>query len=128
MKQKGYRLTKQRSSIFDTLPDHPASAPEIYERLIAKDISVDRTTVYRSLDFFVHMGIVTKTLFAHHVAYEKVVDAGHHHHAVCEKCGHVEHVPVQESHMIRTVQDTTKFQITSHMLEFFGVCVNCQSS
>jgi Fe2+ or Zn2+ uptake regulation protein len=128
LQQKGYRFTKQRQQIFDSLTSSPQSVEEIIASLRNKDISIDRVTVYRTLDCFVDLGIVGKTQFKDKTAkYELVTVANHHHHLVCDKCGSVEDIPLDDSILLKRVRKQTDFQVNSHSLEFFGICANCNN-
>jgi len=151
LRKKGYRLTKQRKHILDTMPSRPFSVTEAVAFLALRNVTIDKVTVYRSLDFFVNLGIASKTQFKdnvskyellrerehhHHVSktqfkdnvskYELLREREHHHHVVCDGCGSIEDVPFDEDSMLRYIQKQTKFEIKSHLLEFFGLCTRCQ--
>lgn len=91
LREKGYRLTPQRSLILDIL--HHASkhitAEEIHTEVRAKYPKVNKSTIYRTLELLKRLGLVDETdlgegrLCYHHV------EKGHHHHLVCQKCGKV---------------------------------------
>lgn len=127
LQQKGYRFTNQRHQIFDVLTAYPQSVEEIVVSLKNKNVNVDRVTVYRTLDCFVNLGIVGKTQFKDKIAkYEFVTASNHHHHLVCNNCGSVEDIPLDDSILLKRVRKQTDFQVKSHALEFFGICANCQ--
>src|SRR3989344_9487051 len=76
---------------------------------------------------FVNLGIASKTQFKDNVSkYELLREREHHHHVVCDGCGSIEDVPFDEDSMLRYIQKQTKFEIKSHLLEFFGLCTRCQ--
>lgn len=92
-----------------------------------KGVKSDLVTVYRTLDLFTQLGLVQKTQFGDQtVRYELVGATGHHHHLVCEQCGSIEDVPLDEQMLLGQVGKKSKFQVTRHVLEFFGRCVKCQ--
>jgi len=127
LRKKGYRLTKQRKHILDTMPSRPFSVTEAVAFLALRNVTIDKVTVYRSLDFFVNLGIASKTQFKDNVSkYELLREREHHHHVVCDGCGSIEDVPFDEDSMLRYIQKQTKFEIKSHLLEFFGLCTRCQ--
>lgn len=127
LRQKGYRLTKQRQQVLGALTPFPQSVAEVISFLESKDVDVDKVTVYRTLDCFVKLGAVGKTLFKDKTAkYELLTEANHHHHLVCDKCGSIEDIFLNEKLLLNKVCIQTDFQIKSHSLEFFGVCANCQ--
>jgi Fur family ferric uptake transcriptional regulator len=127
IQQEGYRLTSQRQQIIDALTSSPQSVLEIISFLKSKGVSVDKVTIYRTLDCFVKLGIAAKTQFKDKTAkYELLTASNHHHHLVCDQCGSVEDIPLDDSILLKRVRKQTDFQIKSHSLEFFGICANCQ--
>jgi Fur family ferric uptake transcriptional regulator len=53
---------------------------------------------------------------------------GGHHHLVCSTCGIIiDFDQCMAGDMMRDLSDRFGFQIQSHLLEFYGTCVNCQS-
>jgi Fur family ferric uptake transcriptional regulator len=52
----------------------------------------------------------------------------HYHHLICNACGTV--VPFESCNiesLYPTVSNETDFQISSHMLELFGLCGSCRT-
>jgi len=127
LRKNGYRITLQRQHIIATLTKTPQSVSEIATDLVKKDYSTDIVTVYRTLECFASLGIVSKTLVGGTIMkYELIGGSGHHHHVMCDACGRVEDIPLDEKSLLERVSKQTDFRITSHALEFFGLCVRCQ--
>jgi Fur family ferric uptake transcriptional regulator len=127
LRQKGYRLTSQRQQILNALTDHPQSVEEVVAVFKQNRTTVDKVTVYRTLDCFVDLGIVAKTQFRDKTAkYELLNQDNHHHHLVCDNCGSVRDIALNEQALIKQVSQGSDFQVKSHSLEFFGLCANCQ--
>ena len=127
LKQNSYRFTKQRQKIFSALTSYPQTVEEIVTAIKKKRIVVDRVTVYRTLNCFVNLGLVSKIQFKDKTAkYELLLAVKHHHHLVCDKCGSVEDIPLDDSILLKRVHKQTDFRVKSHSLEFFGFCANCQ--
>lgn len=125
--KKGYRLTNQRQKILSALTSTPQSVEEVMASLRKTTTKIDRVTVYRSLDRFVDLGVVGKTQFKDKTAkYELLTDKKHHHHLVCDKCGFIEDIAIDESILLRSVSKKTSFLVKSHCLEFFGLCTDCK--
>lgn len=68
LKDKGFRITKQRKLIIDIiLSSNGASCKEIYHKVISKDNTVGAATVYRmirlleDLDILKHVDMITLT-------------------------------------------------------------------
>lgn len=95
--RRGHRLTPQRQIIIDTLCETGGhvTVAELYERVHVRFPAIDRSTVYRALDFFVELGLVSTTDVGGAAVYE-IASAEHdgaHHHLVCLACGDIDHVP-----------------------------------
>lgn len=124
LKAEGYKLTKTRKRIVDILLQSalPISVPEIREGL-----GVNKTTVYRELEFLLQKNIIREVEFGDGKKRYEITTGGHHHHIVCLHCGMVEDVELssdlekEESAIAKKKQ----FKIINHSLEFFGICARC---
>lgn len=128
LREEGHRLTRQRQLVLDELTSVPRSVADIASSLRRKKGSIDRVTIYRTLNCLVGLGLAAKTRFKDKVAkYELVSDVPHHHHLVCDRCGAVEDITLDHSLLMAEVSKRTDFKVLGHSLEFFGLCVKCQS-
>ena len=126
LKENKYKSTKARLAILNvfSLECHPMTAEEIHKKLPSKKI--DLATVYRSLKSFEESGIIEKINLQKDSVYYEL--PSHHHHVVCKKCGLIEELKDCDSEdMVQKIQKTSKNfkRITSHSLEFFGLCQKC---
>jgi Fe2+ or Zn2+ uptake regulation protein len=129
VKAAGGRDTKVRRlflSLF-LLTKHPLTAPEITKKISLQIPSLQRSTVYREIDFLLAAGIVREIRLCRQIAsYELALD--HHHHLVCLKCRKIK--PVVLSNHLRSEEERIMkqedFKITEHALEFYGLCSKCQ--
>lgn len=128
LKDKGCSLTGQRQAILGILSGGKLfTAQEIKKYLQKKKIKIDLATIYRTLELFVKLGLAEKTQFEEKIArYEIIPGHKHHHHLVCQKCGTVEDVSVNEEKLIWQVESHSKFLVKKHTLEFFGLCLKCR--
>lgn len=125
LKKTGKRTTTQRTHIFNVLSCTPQSVQSITHKLKDINISVDKATVYRTLECFVDLGLVNKTSFDNKTSvYERT--SHHHHHVCCTQCGEVEDIALNEQLLVSQAAKQTSFTITKHTLEFFGVCKKCR--
>jgi len=136
----GYRLTIARESIFDVLSkttEH-LSAEDIYLRVHKAFPSIGLTTVYRTLELLVQLGLVFKFDFgdgrSRFELSEDSKGARHHHHLVCNSCGRVVDYTDFIDEEVELLNQTEKglskkynFKITNHLIQFYGQCDNCQS-
>jgi Fe2+ or Zn2+ uptake regulation protein len=60
--------------------------------------------------------------------YEIAINRPHHHHVICLNCKRVEDIPLEKELLSqeKLIEDLTKYRLTEHMLEFFGLCENCK--
>jgi Fur family transcriptional regulator, ferric uptake regulator len=128
IRNDGFRLTRIRTAMVKILFDEsrPLTSSDIQAQLSSSGVKADRTTVYRELLFLLERTIIKTVQFADHkMHYEICVD--HHHHLVCTKCNKVieivlgEHLEEQEKEIYRR----ENFKVSSHSLEFYGLCGNC---
>ncbi len=127
LRQNKYRVTQARREIIDVLTFSPLEAKEIAQRLERKGIKIDLATIYRTLERLVSLNLVSKTQFEDKVSkYELNDKQAHHHHLVCEECGSVEDIPLNEERLMNQVMTQSRFKVLRHNLEFFGLCERCQ--
>jgi Fur family transcriptional regulator, ferric uptake regulator len=121
----GLRLTKPRLEIFAALDHKPQSIVEISHKLIKQKLRINIVTIYRTLESFVKLGLVAQTQFKDQIAVFELADHQHHHHVLCESCGKIEDITLDENLLLSAAKKKSSFQIKSHHLEFFGLCHKC---
>ena len=127
LKSSGHKLTAPRREILKVLSNSPMSALEVEASLLEKKIKADLVTIYRTLELFCDLGLISKVQFEDKIArFELISGSSHHHHLVCIKCGVVEDVEVSEVELTRQIESKSGFEVKRHALEFFGFCVNCR--
>jgi Fe2+ or Zn2+ uptake regulation protein len=128
LKEAGYRLTKPRQAVCRVLLDTqtPLSIEEIHAKLATR--TINRVSIYRTVQLFCDLGVVRRLQFHEGFARYELADTfgSHHHHFVCNRCGRVEDIDAcplaaTEQAIIRR----THLRITSHSLEFYGLCGVC---
>lgn len=127
LKKEGYRLTKQRQEVINTVSDYPLTAQEIHNKLKKRKMSIDLASVYRSLELFTTMGqIRALDLGDGKKRYELTNESNHHHHFSCSTCGLIKDISFSaEETMIDDFQKHSNFTVTSHSIELSGVCADC---
>jgi Fur family ferric uptake transcriptional regulator len=79
-------------------------------------------TVYRTLDRLAAAGAVKRaTLASGEIGYA-YCPSGHHEHAICLRCGRLR--PIRPC-LIKEKPSFDGFSVTSHVLDFYGVCAAC---
>lgn len=130
LRSEGHRITPAREQIINTFnkSTSPISAIDLLEALEKLDNKVNKTTVYRELDFLLEKNLVREVEFGEGRKRYELNTGTHHHHLVCRKCKKVEDVDLKTdlSSEEKLIEKETGFKIESHSLEFFGYCKNCQ--
>ena len=135
----GYRITIPRQAILDILSKtlKHLSAEEVYLAVRKFYPAIGLTTVYRTLEILVQMGVVFKFDFGDGRArYELSKDPKgirHHHHLVCTSCARVidytDFIDDEVELLQRTERSLSKkynFKITNHLIQFYGLCDKCR--
>lgn len=127
LQEKGYRFTTQRQEVIKSLGDFLLSVQEIHRSLKKRRVNIDLVSIYRTLELLVSMGIVHAIeLGEGKKRYEVVNEKNHHHHLVCNSCGSIDNITVNEEQFIKEIKKKSTFKVDHHHLEFFGCCQNCQ--
>ncbi len=135
----GFRLTAAREIILDILSntEQHLSAEDIYITVHVNNPEIGLTTVYRTLELFEQIGIVSKFEFGHGRAKyelsEEYSNKKHHHHLICKKCrtivdysGFIEE---EREYLQKTeagLKDKYGFDIENHLIHFYGICPECK--
>jgi Fur family ferric uptake transcriptional regulator len=131
LEQRGIRITKTRKSILELFlqTEKPLSALELQSFLHSNLQMVNKTTVYRELEFLLKQNIIASVFIDEtQKRYELLGD--HHHHIVCRNCGDLEDIEIDNMENIfeqveKKLLKNKKFKNIVHSLEFFGVCARC---
>jgi Fur family peroxide stress response transcriptional regulator len=124
------RRSKQREAILNFLrktSSHP-TAYHIYEAVRKEIPNISLGTVYRNLKLLSDEAEIMELDLAGSLS-RFDGDMRSHYHFRCEQCGQVFDVdePVDLERNQR-VAKKTGFRISHHILEFRGLCRNCQTS
>ena len=92
---------------------------------------MNKTTVYREIEFLVKQNIVKEIQFSERSKRYEIVMKDHHHHIVCKRCKQVEEISSDELEskldlLEKEIFKVKNFQGINHSLEFFGTCYKCQ--
>jgi Fur family ferric uptake transcriptional regulator len=107
--------------------DGHISAEEIHQRVGTRFPQVNISTVYRTLELFKELGLVTETDLGEGRVQYHLVKKGRHHHLICEQCGAV--MEMKESLLSplrRSLQKEYGFRASLRHFAIFGRCARCQ--
>ena len=129
LESEGLKLTKQRTGILDYLlqaQDH-VTPERIYRDLSAKDSTLGRATVFRTLHLLEEAGFAGKILFPDGThGFEHKFARPHHDHMICVDCREV--IEFSNATIERLQEQISReFQFTPlwHHHEIFGRCRKC---
>lgn len=124
------KVTDQRLLILKTLlmgRTH-VTAQEVFEIVIEKDSSIGFATVYRFLRNLTDSGVVTEVRMGGLPARYEVTTMEHHDHLTCVSCGKIcEFENSQIEKLQEQVASSFGFKLTTHVLELYGICPDCQT-
>lgn len=134
----GYRLTVPRKAIMDILgkTTKHLSAEDVFIEVHKLYPQIGLTTVYRTLDILVHMGMVSKFDFGDGRARYELrgkEEEDHHHHLICTECKSVidytEFIDEELEFLKKAERGLSKkynFDIKGHVIQFYGLCEKCR--
>lgn len=130
LKEKGYKLTFQRMTIYEALqngPRHP-TAEELHTYVSKRFPMIGLSTVYNTLETLCELGHLTKvTIEPNATRYDILRD--HHVHVVCLKCGQIHDMTGLECNPCRKqIEKRAGFQVVDHTATFYGYCPQCQTN
>jgi Fur family peroxide stress response transcriptional regulator len=127
-RERGVPLTVQRRIILETLAartDHP-TADHVYDVVRGVIKGVSRTTVYRVLETFVRLGIVTKVSNPQAKA-RFDADTARHHHLICTGCDRVMDCNDDRLSSIEIPAEVLAgFEVRDFSLSITGLCGSCR--
>lgn len=125
--EHAFRATPQRLAIYRELArsaDHP-SAEAVHKRVVRHLPTVTLDTVYRTLAKLEEIGLVARvSVVGSFMRFE--VNAEHHHHFVCRRCGVIHDVFLGEVDHARFAGDLPKGCVADWVqVELRGKCPKC---
>jgi Fur family ferric uptake transcriptional regulator len=137
LRMRGFRMTLPRRVILDSLSktDDHLLAKDVYLRINKRHPDIGLTTVYRTLDLLVRMGLINKFEFGegqsrYELAWEY---KNHHHHLVCLECGKIidYHDFIEDEikffdRIQKSLSRKYRFKIDNHEVYFYGKCQECR--
>ena len=125
------KITKQRRTVLSAFLECKihVSVEELYQIVLKTEPKIGLATVYRTLALLTKSGLASEMDFGDgQKRYESSYQTEHHDHMVCTGCGKIIEFnhPLIEKYQ-EEVANENKFEITSHKLDLFGLCQDCQN-
>lgn len=126
-REQGLKITHQRVEVFRAIykaKDHP-SVEEIYDVVHRRIPSLSLDTVYRTVDTFEKLGLVSR-FQAPDGRYRFDTNVDLHQHLVCASCGRIEDIHWEglESLRVPSVPGWSDLHLSS--VEIKGLCETCR--
>ncbi len=129
LNQSGLRCTPGRVEIYRLLhdADHPIREKDIQDNI---DVNIDRTTIYRTLEHFVDVGLVHRAFvkdrawhyeLAHHCR-----DNQCHPHFICQDCGKTD--CLKDTFIPAVTNIPGGYVVERQQLRLEGFCPECSHS
>ncbi|NLI48164.1 MAG: transcriptional repressor [Acidobacteria bacterium] len=131
LRSRGFRITPQRLAVIEALAAsewHP-NVEMVYDEVRVRFPTISLATIYKTIGVLKEIGEVLELGFA---------DSGNrydghqphpHPHLICTRCGAILDPNLDSLEALtREVACETGFEIVTHRLDFFGICLNCRQS
>ncbi|HXG30980.1 MAG TPA: transcriptional repressor [Thermodesulfobacteriota bacterium] len=124
----GIKVTPQRVAIYRELAntnEHP-SAESIYKKIRNYYPNISLTTIYRTLETFEKLGLVSVVNILYNAArYDANLEP--HHHLVCVECKRVEdYYDDSLMNLDFSKKKPANYKVLGYTLQLNGVCKNCR--
>ncbi|RME80856.1 MAG: transcriptional repressor [Caldilineae bacterium] len=128
IREQGYRMTMQRQVVLDAVCEAGGhtTIDAISRRVRSRMPHINRSTIYRTLEFLQAVNLVVSAHIAGRTMYEIAHPCSRHHHLICRGCGaemelaHEVLAPVFEE-----ITERTGFIVQVEHLVLEGLCPNC---
>ncbi|HTR40047.1 MAG TPA: Fur family transcriptional regulator [Pseudomonadales bacterium] len=134
LKGRGHRVTPKVRAVIELFLKRGCLLDpiEVQTQLQKRFKGIGLPTVYRVLDNLASCGILVIAASEDQKRRYYIcrdIDAGHHHHFICRKCGKVEEVNLcLMEEVSKYVERHLKAKLEGHFLQMEGLCSNCNSS
>ena len=128
LKHNHVSITKPRLAIFRVLVD--AKEPLKNGEIARLTPSIDRASVYRTLELFASLSI-TNTVIRGWTPLTELAGPfrAHHHHISCTECGTTENIEDGTlEDVLKLVASKKGYQLAEHSVELTGLCSSCKET
>lgn len=120
LSKSGLKCTRQRMNVINVMLE--SDMPMTADMIFSKTDKVSLSTVYRILEKFMELGIVTRENFLGTTeTYYEIAAMKHRHYAICLGCHEMRYIDTCPVHDTKI----NNFTVTGHRLELFGYCDKC---
>ncbi len=124
------KLTRSREAILDAVfaTHSHFDAEQLYLWMREDKKNVSRATIYRTLPYLVHSGLIRKSLCdEHREEYEHIYGHPNHFHLQCSSCGRIiEQSDEELEKLIKRLAKNNGFSLQDYSIGIKGRCSLCQ--
>ena len=129
LRSSGLRITVARRAVCQVLAaahDDHLTASDLHQKVEALIGSrADPSTIYRTIDVLEQSGHLRHVHFGHGPGVVHLIDAGEHHHVVCEKCGRTVDLALGELSDLSAMLASHGYTVGSVHFAIVARCENC---
>ena len=130
LRHEGLRITKSRRAVCGVLATSQGahlSASDIHTLANeVEGVSVDQSTVYRTLETLEEAGLISHTHMGHSALVYHLSGEAPHQHLVCVQCGRMDAMPETELHsFFAEITNRTGFVPDPTHVALSGLCATC---
>jgi len=129
LKDQGIKVTKSRLAILEILlnNENAVSVDYIYELCIKNGITIDLSTVYRTMDILENKHIIDKIDLGEGKYNYKLKKDVHKHTLECCLCHKEVQIECPMVQIEEIIKNKTGFTLTEHELKIKGICDSCKN-
>lgn len=132
LRKNKLKITPKREAILDFFLENRiyATPEEIWKKLKNNFEQLGLPTIYRNLEEFNQIGILTKIEGEENRFYYGLCEVEnpdiHHHHIVCVKCHKVGTIKLCNfDEITERIEKTSGFKVIDHSVQIKGICKTC---
>ena len=130
LRQRGFRLTRQREVIVQALSelDGHASVEQVHAQACRYCPEIDLSTVYRTLEALCELRVLSCADLGQGYVQFEIVAAAPHHHLICQGCGQV--MVLDHSYLAAAAEAIRRdfgFDPIFDHFAIFGLCSECRT-
>ena len=132
LRDAGHKITPPRQAVLNVLLEHNShlTSTQILDAVEESYPAISRASVFRTLELLTHLSLIRPIFMETRTpSYVLMSPDGHHSHVLCTSCSRVFEIEDCQVDPLQTeIEARFGVQLSGHLLEFYGLCSNCQTS
>ncbi|HTP01158.1 MAG TPA: Fur family transcriptional regulator [Anaerolineales bacterium] len=129
LRDNGYRLTKARRAVVDTVAHsrHAITPVDVYDAARKRYPALGLVTVYRTMEKLEELHLVQRVHQPQGCQAFIAAGQGHQHLLLCQRCGRVTFFEGDDlKALMSAIATKTGYRTQEDWLQLFGLCASCQ--